>query len=657
MAETDQEDSRRPKRAKHARSTAPTGNPSGKSPAHKRKPVQNSEKKGAVLSYIGEMPLDVLLEIFSHLEPADLIHLSRTTKTLRSVIMSRSSRNIWTQALASIPDLPPCPDDLIEAKYANLMFTDYCHECLTNADDDSSLLLLMFMEARTQLCHKCAPLKFKTARAFSGSFSKVKSLVPMTKEKFNKYGQGWGLEKYHVDIANELIAEYDKIAREERERWLQEQTSKRKATSEHAEACEIFFQARLMQDEQSIASLQLKRRDQIIERLKELGLNEEVCYPEIRDELQKHHLVSNRYRQAISDEEWEEVEPEVLEWVEQQTAQHHFEQEIVSVERRVKEWFIPIYAEFMSSRPPQAQTVHPTLLEISSLEIFRTALEDTPLNENPSPEVTQAAIAQLPEFVDQWRQTHDDALLKLIKHSHPSKHQAISRDTLFHAVTSFECESCHATGLLYPDVFTHPCNFLLSSKSRTYAPLTKYKAQQRKRDPDSGNKKEVPGTFIKEVFKKVVPLSTSHLRFSEAGYLHTIQVLDLLRLAHDTHSKDLKSKAPLLECHCFCYDDPRNPWEPSVQVNYWPNLLNKVRVHRKVKTSAYINCYKISEEKIGYWGVSSSFVCPVCTKTYGSQYSLLHFKDQHGITDEKTIEQLQLMIRANDRESFKWKNF
>ncbi|RXW17697.1 hypothetical protein EST38_g8151 [Candolleomyces aberdarensis] len=578
MADTDQQDLRRPKRVKHPRSTEPTGKPS-KKPGRERKPVRNAEKAGAILSYMGEMPLDVLLEfcdnqIFSHLEPADLIHLSRTTKALRSVMMNRSSRSIWTQALASIPGLPPCPDDLIEAKYANLMFTDYCHECLANADDDPSLLLLMFMEARTQLCHKCAPLKFKTARAFSSSFSKIKSLVPMTKEKFSKYGQGWSTEKYHVDIGNELIVEYDYIAQEEREQWLQEQSAKRKAISEHAEACEIFFQARLMRDEQLIASLHSKRRDQIIERLKELGLNEEVCYPEVRDELKKHHLVSSRYKQAISDEEWEDIEPEVLEWVEQQTAKHDFKQEVFYVERRVKEWFIPIYAEFMASRLPQVQTVHPTLLEISSLEEFRAALEDTPLNENPSPEVTQAAIAQLPEFVDRWRQTHDDALLKLIKQSHPSKHQGISRDTLFHAVTSFECESCHAKGLLYPDVFTHPCNFLPSSRSRTSAPPTKYKAQKRKRDPQSGNKKEVPGTLIKEVFKKVIPLSTSHLRFSEAGYLHTIQVLDLLGLAHDTNSKDLKSKAPLLECHCFCYDDPRNLWEPSVQVNYWPNLVS-----------------------------------------------------------------------------------
>jgi hypothetical protein len=39
------------------------------------------------------------------------------------------------------------------------------------------------------------------------------------------------VEKYHVDIGNELIAEYDKLAPVEKGRWLQEQGAKRKAIS------------------------------------------------------------------------------------------------------------------------------------------------------------------------------------------------------------------------------------------------------------------------------------------------------------------------------------------------------------------------------------------------------------------------------------------
>ncbi|KAJ2922246.1 hypothetical protein H1R20_g14849, partial [Candolleomyces eurysporus] len=630
MAKTDRQDLRRSKRAKHAQSTAPTGKPS-KGPARERKQAQNAEK-GAILKYIREMPLDVLLEIFSHLEPADLIHLSRTTKALRSIMMVRSSRSIWTQALASIPDLPPCPDDLIEAQYANLMFTDYCHECLTNADDDPNLLLLMFMEARTQLCHKCAPCKFKTARAFSGSFQEVKSVVPMTKESFETYSYSeWNPKKYHVDVANELMAEYDKLTPVERGGWLLEQTAKQKAISKHAEACEIFFQARLEQDEQMIASIRLKRQDQVIERLKELGklslASPIVVVIKLFLRIQRRSSLSRK---------WEEVEPEMLEWVEQQKAKHHFKQRVACVESRIREWLIPIYAEFMASRPHQGQAVHPTLLEISFLEEFRAALEDTPLGQSPSAEVTEAAIAKLPELVDRWQQTHDDALLELVKQSHSSKNSEISRETLFHATTSFECESCHEKGLLYPNVLAHRCNFLLLSKSGTagfVAAPTKYKQKKRKRDEESENKEEVPGAYIKQVFSKVNPLSTDHLRFSEAGYLHTIQVLDLLGLAHDTSSKDLRSKAPPLECHCFCYDVINSSSKAPVRVIHWPKLVSfrPLSLSRCCPQAGDANFRTVvagGKKNILPGKVTPTFICPACTKTEWNRYSLRHFRNQ-----------------------------
>jgi hypothetical protein len=259
--------------------------------------------------------------------------------------------------------------------------------------------------------------------------------------------------------------------------------------------------------------------------------------------------------------EWEEVEPEVLEWVEKQKAMLHFKEKVDDVEKRIKEWLIPTYADFIASRPPQEQKIHPNLLEISFLEEIRTALEDTPLNNYPSPEVTEAVMDKLPEFVDRWRQEHDDHLLHLVKRAHPSKKSDISREALFYATTSFECESCNAKGLLYPQVLTHHCNYT-SPKSGTSAAVKRTKKRKRDSDSDVG-----PGTFIKQALCKAVPLSTSRLRFSEAGRLHTVQVLDLLSLAHDTTSSDLESKAPPLECRCFCYDSP-------VPVMKWPKLVS-----------------------------------------------------------------------------------
>jgi hypothetical protein len=72
--------------------------------------------------------LDV--QVFSFLHPYDLLRLSRTTKTLRGLLMARSARSTWIQALAAVPDLPPRPEDLSEYAWTRLLFDGVCHVSL-----------------------------------------------------------------------------------------------------------------------------------------------------------------------------------------------------------------------------------------------------------------------------------------------------------------------------------------------------------------------------------------------------------------------------------------------------------------------------------------------------------------------------------------------
>ena len=41
------------------------------------------------------MPIDVLFEIFSQLEPVDLLHLSRATKDLRKILIASGANFVW----------------------------------------------------------------------------------------------------------------------------------------------------------------------------------------------------------------------------------------------------------------------------------------------------------------------------------------------------------------------------------------------------------------------------------------------------------------------------------------------------------------------------------------------------------------------------------
>jgi len=47
------------------------------------------------LKMMNEMPVDVLLEIFCLLEPVDLLHLSRVSKSLRRLLLANNVLYIW----------------------------------------------------------------------------------------------------------------------------------------------------------------------------------------------------------------------------------------------------------------------------------------------------------------------------------------------------------------------------------------------------------------------------------------------------------------------------------------------------------------------------------------------------------------------------------
>lgn len=49
------------------------------------------------LKAMTELPFDVLLEIFGHLEPLDLLNISRATKELRAFITGENTAVLWKQ--------------------------------------------------------------------------------------------------------------------------------------------------------------------------------------------------------------------------------------------------------------------------------------------------------------------------------------------------------------------------------------------------------------------------------------------------------------------------------------------------------------------------------------------------------------------------------
>ncbi|KAI0270431.1 hypothetical protein BC834DRAFT_513846 [Gloeopeniophorella convolvens] len=91
---------------------------SASAPRAPRRKVRGSLKNMLTL------PLDALFEIFSRIQPADLLSLARTSKDLRGVLMSRKSTSIWMAARrnADVAAVPDPPEWLSEPAWAHLLF-------------------------------------------------------------------------------------------------------------------------------------------------------------------------------------------------------------------------------------------------------------------------------------------------------------------------------------------------------------------------------------------------------------------------------------------------------------------------------------------------------------------------------------------------------
>ncbi|GLB40352.1 putative A Receptor for Ubiquitination Targets [Lyophyllum shimeji] len=206
--------------------------------------VTTDVKRGHVadLRSLKIVPLDVLFEIFSNLHPLDLLHLARTSKRLRAILMSRSSISIWRAALANVERLPFCPSDLTETQYVDLLFGEHCHFCLaTNAHQ-------IFWACRVRCCNKCVNKYFVPEYVLAKFFPQCLQLRRLNAIFPYALFPGPGRYKagrimYYLPVAEEYIREFEIISHSETAvaQWTAQKALEQAARIKHARLCEAWI--------------------------------------------------------------------------------------------------------------------------------------------------------------------------------------------------------------------------------------------------------------------------------------------------------------------------------------------------------------------------------------------------------------------------------
>ncbi|RDB20037.1 hypothetical protein Hypma_012986 [Hypsizygus marmoreus] len=405
-----------------------------------KKPTKGQKKRvghlTGALRQLAEMPLDLLFEVLSHLNPIDILHLSRTSKTLRGMLMNKTAAFIWRHARANV-GLPECPADLNEAQFTKLIFEPQCHYC------DGAKANTIIWSNHTRVCRMCL-LDSKKFGPLKAQFKIIQDVIPSVTIPDRRYGRKGFCHLY----ARRLYRHYDKLDAEAKLRWLQEKRDEQQSRTEHTNLCKAWFEVQAQQRAAELNKIHQKRLEAIEEKLYELGWGVELEKMEDDDDSILDHPFVDQSK-PLTDRSWEDNKEELIELMEQ-IQEHRLAREYHDRQRIRHGILKEVYDSFVVSQP-----IHAILLglaDVARLGPFKDVL-NAPAKDDITVEHFAAALKELPRHIDDWRSSVDGKLVALIKTA-DSRIRA-TKSTLALPTTFFQCHCKLTVG--YPQIFTHAC--------------------------------------------------------------------------------------------------------------------------------------------------------------------------------------------------------
>ncbi|KAK0433554.1 hypothetical protein EV421DRAFT_2040149 [Armillaria borealis] len=392
-----------------------------------------------LLQKVAETPLD----IFSNLEPLDLLRLSRTTKDLRALLLRRSSSFVWKRARENVDKLPPLPEDLSEPKFAHLAFDKHCSNCL-------HLTKFVQWETRTKYCRKC--LETSDLFTFDRDNGFFNPLIPSFEFRCGASGRRIYYRYAHVPSIESMRKESDSFGgdRVKLEAWRLEKEAAFGQLRSHARQCEIWSERRAEVRSNELDATRIQRLEGVLERLTALGWDDEVKNPNFLNELRSQKYI--RQSKALTERVWSNMSDAVITLARQHKFIRLRRERIRAVEVRIR-LFEDAYSAVMRDEP--LLPIIPKPDDVLVQEPFSTLFFDTPLDVSIADSL-QAMWIHLPDVASKLREAQTSELTELME-------QAGLKPDVHLATTVFACTEC-CEFYLYPYVLAHRCPFRQPAK-------------------------------------------------------------------------------------------------------------------------------------------------------------------------------------------------
>ncbi|KAG1779671.1 hypothetical protein EV702DRAFT_1085829 [Suillus placidus] len=417
------------------------------------------------LEMLISLPLDILFEIFGRLLPLDLLHLARTTKALRAVLMHRSSTTVWMAARSNVKGMSACADDMSEPAHASLAFDMHCHNCLKpnvrNVD----------WNLRIRYCSKC-----------------FKERTEVVDDKFK---QAYGLKLQHclslsmtqnrndirclISDRESLVDELSKLGPEERSVLRGSKRDEALVRKEHAVLCTKWTEGEQQSRWKELDHLRSLRYGAIVEKLIELGWEEDVNKLPDRHtariykltHFEDHSLV--KQPKPLTDRIWQNIQHKIVEFM-GQMREFRIQQERKQQIRERQSLVATIYSDWQRENGYN-EFLMPTAADLFGMRQVRDIVE-LPFHVTVTAEDFQPVRGELLEIVDAWkRRTNRDLRSDLLYRLeiHPPYWQAqcsVECEKLAVAVltcTRWLCEDIPQPNdsppyMYFPEYLHHRCN-------------------------------------------------------------------------------------------------------------------------------------------------------------------------------------------------------
>ncbi|KAL5501311.1 hypothetical protein ACEPAH_8571 [Sanghuangporus vaninii] len=380
----------------------------------KRKPQLRKSDMGK-LSRVMDLSVEVFCEIANYLTPVDLLQLSRTSRSLRKFILSKSSRVIWVACLAAT-GIPACPPDMSEPQYANLYFEKECHACGYPRVDRLTFHL------RIRLCHGCSKLnvvqgKVLVEQHFKGNVSQmfeIYSLLPWN--NLDVYDEN-SFRTINSRIQNRYFLKYDFLEvvkaylqtepnSEERKSFVKKRHEVVRNIVESVREVATWQQQRYNDRFRADHELSRKRKEQIREKLHDLGYSYEeidslwhMPYDLNHTRIKWTHIVHQP--RELSHRIWKNIQPKLEELI---RSKRQFDKLQVMEENRGKRKseLASLYQEYIFREKSEKRDIAPlSFVDLCMIPFVTGLIEEDECGIEITRERWRLIEGKLPELFDE----------------------------------------------------------------------------------------------------------------------------------------------------------------------------------------------------------------------------------------------------------------